>query len=289
MANNMIKAGAVATIKAGKRLTRNHFKRKLITAGIAVFASLAISTTGFAAWVLSTSGHAEQSGNVTVGVVEDASITISDLTFENEIQDLSFDCRADDNVASSTNRVIASEGAYESLKVKFTCTIDNASKANEITVQFYQPKGITDAIEAGYLTLPTNLSNSVTGTLDRATNSTVYTVSIKTGGQLVSASNLPSGVSYQVDGNDILLTYTIEYGWGEAFGNMNPGDYYDVDETGMAVPGDEVLTALHTFKAMCHDMDLDDYLDWYNDEIADPDGNEDLEGLQFKVLIDATT
>jgi hypothetical protein len=289
MANNMIKAGAVATVKAGRRLTRNHFKRKLITAGIAVFASLAISTTGFAAWVLSTSGHAEHTGNVTVGVVEDASITISDLTFENEIQDLSFDCRADDNVASSTNRVVASEGAFESLKVKFTCTIENATNANEIVIQFHQPKGITDAIEAGYLTLPTNLSSGTTGTLDRETNSTVYTVKIKENGQLITAGNLPTGVSYISDGKDIDLTYTIEYGWGEAFGGMNPGDYYDEDETGKAVISADVLTALHTFKAMCHDMDLDDYLDWYNDEIADPDGNEDLEGLQFKVLIDATT
>ena len=63
------------------KLTRNSYKRKIILFGVFVFMSIALISTGFAAWVMSADDKVEDDGNVDVGVVKDSTI---DIIFDDE-------------------------------------------------------------------------------------------------------------------------------------------------------------------------------------------------------------
>ena len=86
--NKMAASAAATAVKVGAKITRNHFKRKIITIGVSIFTTLAISASGFAAWVLSASAQKEDTGNVTVGVVEKSEIVITDLDFTDSAPEL---------------------------------------------------------------------------------------------------------------------------------------------------------------------------------------------------------
>ena len=58
------------------KLTRNSYKRKIILFGVFVFMSIALISTGFAAWVMSQNAKEEVSGNVNVSTMTDASVSI---------------------------------------------------------------------------------------------------------------------------------------------------------------------------------------------------------------------
>jgi len=314
MANKLITAGAIATVKAGRRLTRNHFKRKLITAGIAIFASLAISTTGFAAWLISTGDEKSLDGNVTVGAVQDASVTIENLQFKDDIDFLSFNGRGDDigktvivNGVTLPNRVTTSlvEGENaESLSVELSCTIKNLKAASTLEIRYHEPQGVTEAVKAGYLTLPTNLNSTVPSTTSDGV--TIYTLKFAKGdnGEFVLASGvtLPAGVTFNQTTGE--LTCTIAYSWGEKFGGKNPGNYYDEDDTGRTVPASQAVEQLKIFKAMCHNqivsIDTDTgaptftelFNNWYTAYSDDDTSNDTtyvLPELAFAVWIDAET
>ena len=64
------------------KLTRNSYKRKIILFGVIVFMSIALISTGFAAWVMSQEKKASTNGNVTVGAVTEGNIeiTLDELT-----------------------------------------------------------------------------------------------------------------------------------------------------------------------------------------------------------------
>ena len=60
------------------RLTRNGYKRKMIVFGAFLFMSIALTVTGFAAWVMSTNAKNDQNqANVEVGVVQEGNLTIT--------------------------------------------------------------------------------------------------------------------------------------------------------------------------------------------------------------------
>lgn len=252
------------------RLTRNSFKRKIITAGIAIFATLAISTTGFAAWILSASASKEQEGGVTVGVVDKTQIEISDLSFTDDKKDFLFEPLASDN----TGRVRAGSTS-ENLTVQFTCTINYVSAATNITVTFEQPEWIEAAVTAGYLVAP-DLGGS-------------NTVTIKSSEGITSAASLPTGWTYaeNTEQDKGTLTCTLTYAWGAVFGGQNPGIYYDENATGKLVSDAEVEETLHSFKAMCHGKSLDEYLTWYESYLADKNVDQ-LAAPNYKVLINAS-
>ena len=312
MANKLITAGAVTTVKAGRRLTRNHFKRKLITAGVAIFASLAISTTGFAAWLISTGDEKGLEGNVTVGAVQDASVTIENLEFKDGIDYISFNGKSDDtadtvlvggeNVHNRVKTTLIEGENAESLSVQLSCTIKNVRAAKTVEIRYHQPAGVTEAIKAGYLTLPTNLNSTIPTTTEDGT--TVYTLKFTKGDNNVftlgTGVTQPTGLT--IDWNTGALTCNITYGWGANFGGMNPGNYYDEDATGKEIVTSTVVEQLKIFKAMCHGQVSFDgegapvftelFNNWYNaynDDNPDNDATYVLPELTFEIWIDAET
>ena len=63
------------------KLTRKSYRRKLIMFGAAIFMSLALTATGFAAWVLSQDTSVDAGGNGEVGIVSDNELKITDLKY----------------------------------------------------------------------------------------------------------------------------------------------------------------------------------------------------------------
>ena len=97
------------------KMTRKSYKRRKIILGVSLFSSVALVSTGFAAWVLASQAEATESGNITVGTVSDSSITISNVQFEGK-DSFIFEPKQDD----TTGRVRNDGENFENLSVTVT-------------------------------------------------------------------------------------------------------------------------------------------------------------------------
>lgn len=173
------------------KLTRNSYKRKIILFGVIVFMSIALISTGFAAWVMSQEKKQSTSGNVTVGAVTEGNIevTLDELT----VKDFKFEPKESD----TTGRVRNDGTNFESLTVTVTGTIKNTQFLKEATIKMNVKDAVTQAETAGYIILPECAKNEVVLTLtDSGTNEKKF-------------------------------SYEITFKWGSKFGGENPGEYYD--------------------------------------------------------------
>ena len=59
------------------KLTKKSYRRKRMLMGLALFMSVALISTGFAAWVISSSVEKESNSNVQVGTISDKSIGLT--------------------------------------------------------------------------------------------------------------------------------------------------------------------------------------------------------------------
>lgn len=173
------------------KLTRNSYKRKIILFGVIVFMSIALISTGFAAWVMSQEKKQSTSGNVTVGAVTEGNIEV--ILDELTVKDFKFEPKEGDD----TGRVRSDGTNFESLTVTVTGTIKNTQFLKEATIKMNVKEAVKQAETAGYIILPECANSEVVLTL--------------TG----------SGT------NEKKFSYEITFRWGSKFGNVNPGEYYD--------------------------------------------------------------
>lgn len=173
------------------KLTRNSYKRKIILFGVIVFMSIALISTGFAAWVMSQEKKQSTSGNVTVGAVTEGNIEVSldPLT----VKDFKFEPKESD----TTGRVRNDGTNFESLTVTVTGTIKNTQFLKEATIKMNVKDAVKQAETAGYIILPECANSEVVLTLTE------------------------SGT------NEKKFSYNITFKWGSKFGGENPGEYYD--------------------------------------------------------------
>ena len=61
----------------GVRLTRKSYRRKLIMFGFSVFMSLALTATGFAAWIISTNAQADGTVGVNVATINQGNLKVT--------------------------------------------------------------------------------------------------------------------------------------------------------------------------------------------------------------------
>lgn len=174
------------------KLTRNSYKRKIILFGVIVFMSIALISTGFAAWVMSQEKKQSTSGNVTVGAVTEGNIeiTLDELT----VKDFKFEPKESD----TTGRVRNDGTNFESLTVTVTGTIKNTQFLKEATIKMNVKDAVKQAETAGYIILP-ECANS----------------------EVVLTTLTESGT------NEKKFSYDITFKWGSKFGGENPGEYYD--------------------------------------------------------------
>lgn len=153
--------------------------------------SIALISTGFAAWVMSQEKKQSTSGNVTVGAVTEGNIEVilDPLT----VKDFKFEPKESD----TTGRVRNDGTNFESLTVTVTGTIKNTQFLKEATIKMNVKDAVKQAETAGYIILPECANSEVVLTLTE------------------------SGT------NEKKFSYNITFKWGSKFGGENPGEYYD--------------------------------------------------------------
>lgn len=245
------------------RLTRRSYKRKIIVFGMLLFASIALISTGFAAWIISQGSSKESTGNVEVGVVTDKSIDIINLTFDADYNVVYVD-DGEGTMMPSRNPVTYEQltdkenpkaigfafqpqyGDYtgkvkydptdkgESLKIIITGNVTTASSLLDMWVSLEVPESIRLAAEKGYIELPESAQLDAEGKL----------IGVK----------IPNE-SYGVidEHNQRSFKYTVEFKWGTFFNGKNPGIYFDTEsEPGYQYELEEIKTVLNELRAMIY-------------------------------------
>ncbi len=128
------------------KLTRKSYKRKKIAFAAVILGGVALVSSGFAAWVLSTNAKANASGGVTVGQVEKGNLKLTVTSKIGEADTaldqghFDFDTRKDDN----TGRVRAKEGqtTFENLSITYAFTVMSPiENFSDLTIQLSAIKG----------------------------------------------------------------------------------------------------------------------------------------------------
>lgn len=209
------------------KMTRKSYKRRKIILGVSLFSSVALVSTGFAAWVLASQAEATESGNITVGTVSDSSIKISNVQFKDDNDSFIFEPKEEDTAGRVRNDGVN----FEKLSVTVTGEISPNTYVSSATIEMEVPEGITAAIGKNYLVLPTCATSAQTLTLNpkESPDETVST-----------------------------FEYTITFVWGSAFNGKNPGEYYDEDEAGKLVDDETMKSTLEDLKTCIYNSQEED-------------------------------
>lgn len=192
-------------------MTRNSFKRKAIIFGVMVFMSIALISTGFAAWIISTNAKGQETGNIKVGVITEKNIEVLDIKLSQKT--FAFEPEKDDQEGR-----LRGDGLTEcimSTTVTAYVTYTEYLETLNISLDLAAAQGVKAAADAGYIVLP-DCAKAITN---------------------VKASLVALGAGDDSKYNDTAkygtvkkLVYTITFEWGTKFGEMNPGLYYDQTE-----------------------------------------------------------
>jgi len=232
-----------------KRLTRNAYKRKIILFGLLSFLSNGLISTGFATLMMSSSAQSDSSGNVNVGLVASANVEFYSIELykDEEYYDSStytygtrvvkvtdlesnlegFYFSFEPNLFDTTGRVHygESEIGSESLKMYIHGTVGPLDVLSDVTISLKLQDSIKKAVEAGYIELPECYEKPKVLTLGN-------------GLELV-----------QGETQILEFDYVVEFKWGSAFNYMNPGIYFDEDESGISASIDDVQKDLLFLRA----------------------------------------
>lgn len=257
------------------KLTKKSHKRRRLLMGLSVFMSIALVSTGFAAWVISSSVQEEGSGNVSVGNVSDKSLALVINNADN-LGNFVFE----PNQADTSGRVRNDGLNFESLSVTVTGAItQNPEYLGELTIELVEmdylgaqalPKdnsNLKKAADAGYITLPECFYNKVK-LVENSTPTEFYNAS------------------------DNTFSYTITFGFGELFKGINPGYFYDykdnegndqTDQTiidaASGVSDEDMIKNLVNFRNTVYGIE----------ETLEQNKESSAVGPKYKVIVRATT
>ena len=266
-------------LKRSVRLTRRSYRRKLVMFGVSIFMSLALTATGFAAWVLSKDSNKTESGEVQIGAVTEASVEITDIEFiRDEGDPASVDASKfvfeplEDDTTGRVRYDSDKKEQPENLDVKFTWTVKNFQIVGDLFVDFKVPVTVYTAIEKGWLALPEafklqNAVEQIEGVDYKVLRYTIQDADKKiTGNVELTEDKL---LSYKVTkGEDDVITeveftMSIPFAWGDTFEGLNPGIYYDTNypeepAKGTGVQYETVKATLNEFKATLHGIEYNE-------------------------------
>ena len=248
------------------RLTRSAFRRKAITFGVSIFASIAMMASGFAAWVLSQEASMDANGEIEVGVITEANIGISEIVFakdaeQNDIKSFLFEPAKDD----TTGRVRWDGSVSERLALTISWNVTNYQSAADHYVQFKLPASVKAAIDANYIKAPEGFT--ISDVTEEIGGVTYYVATYAIGANLdASKTSDDKQLTYKVttDEDDrtiknLACTLELEFAWGTKFGETNPSLYFDNTDIGKAIEYDNVKKELETFKATLHGITYEEY------------------------------
>ena len=184
------------------KLTRRSFKRKKIVVGAIFLGGVALVSTGFAAWVLSSGAKETKDGNINVAQVSAEGLTIENIALS--ANSFKFDTTAD---ANGPVIYTPENSDTECLTTVVTGYIGNSSHLGGLTMGLTVPDSIKAAATEGYIVLPDCVA-------------TPYVFSAAEITAIKATSNPASS-------NDHKFSHTISFAWGTKFGGNNPADYFN--------------------------------------------------------------
>jgi len=240
------------------KITRRSFKRKKIIMGASLFGATGLVSTGFAAWVLSSSTNTEKEASLHVGVVSNKNMEF-DVPIIYETSDgqktsrdtYSFDAQPGDG----TGRVRAESGNEEVLSLSVETTLhesQNLGKLNALitcendTFAKQDPESpnsanwttdLDEAIDKGYIVAP---EAYVDGGIDLwKTENNVETTNSASWNHLTWGTNRLT----------LNIVVDVVFAWGDFFGGINPSVFFDSDvegseKNGLAYTKEEVAAIL---------------------------------------------
>lgn len=223
-------------------MTRNSFKRKAIIFGVMIFMSIALISTGFAAWIISTNASKEETGNIKVGVITEKSIEVLGVT-------LSEKTFAFEPLKSDTSGRLRGDGVTECvMETVVTAYVTHTEYLKTLNIQLKldAAPGVKEAAKQGYIELPESAE--------------IKDVTTK----LVALGDSTEDAAYKAPeyGTVKKLVYTITFKWGSKFDKENPGIYFDLpkysDKTQETYITDATMKeTMTTFRKTMYGLDND--------------------------------
>lgn len=276
-----------------KKVTRHAFSKKAIMITASLFVTLALITTGFAAWLISSGASDEGTGNITTATIDDARLGLTVAMAEGK-DFVCFGPQADDDVPHIMYE-LPKEGEKddkEVLTATVTGTIKNYDRLKEFNITIkISDKALTAAgytwpetgessrtytynAEKAYISLPEYAVDTYGRFLplpsnpDNPDNKTTAPKTI-----LATDSMFTAGTTE----NEKRFTFDVTFGWGEKFEGCNPGKYLDREVPGH-VPS-ETYTVEQKLEIMTELRRL----------FVDESGNVDAANLKFVVTVEAVS
>lgn len=276
-----------------KKVTRHAFSKKAIMITASLFVTLALITTGFAAWLISSGASGEGTGNITTATIDDARLGLTVAMAEGK-DFVCFGPQADDTVPHImyeapkegekddkevlTATVTGTIKNYDRLE-KFNITIKISDKA--LTAAGYTWTGTNEGessrtytynAEKAYISLPEYAVDTDGRFLPLPSDPDNKTTAPKT----ISAGD--SMFTAGANKNEKKFTFDVTFGWGEKFKGCNPGKYLDREVDDAHLP-DKTYTVNEKKEIMTELRSL----------FVDESGNVDAANLKFVVTVEAVS
>lgn len=276
-----------------KKVTRHAFSKKAIMITASLFVTLALITTGFAAWLISSGASGEGTGNITTATIDDARLGLTVAMAEGK-DFVCFGPQADDNHPDIRYKKpkAGEKDDKEVLTATVTGTINNYDRLEKFNITIkISDKALT---AAGYTWTETNegslKSRTYTYNAEKAYIS-LPEYAVDTDGRFLPLPSDPdnkttapktisAGNSMFTDGtteNEKKFTFDVTFGWGEKFEGCNPGKYLD-REIADHLPN-ETYTVDEKLGIMTELRSL----------FEDGSGNVDAANLKFVVTVEAVS
>jgi hypothetical protein len=209
------------------KITRGHYNRKLLTFGAMLFLAIALISTGFAAWIMSSGAKTGfEDGNITVGVITESDLEFGEITFEGTSTALLFEPKAGDVEGDIK---CGSDNISENLTFKLKTSISPAEYLDEIQITMTFPEEVVDAHKAGYIVLPAydNEGKAQTLTIIKMNESEGFVPTNTHPGIKVITENEAT----KLEGSVVQITIEITIQWGAEFEKGNPSITLDADDS----------------------------------------------------------
>ncbi len=276
-----------------KKVTRHAFSKKAIMITASLFVTLALITTGFAAWLISSGASGEGTGNITTATIDDARLGLTVAMAEGK-DFVCFGPQADDTVPHIMYDP-PKEGEKddkEVLTATVTGTINNYDRLKEFNITIKISDKALKA--AGYTWTETGEGSLKNRTYTYNAGNACISLpeyAVDTAGRFLPLPSDPSnkttapktisaGDSMFTDGateNEKKFTFDVTFGWGEKFEGCNPGRYLDRELTdhlpSTTYTVDEKLEIMTELRSL----------------FEDESGNVDAANLKFVVTVEAVS
>lgn len=225
-----------------KKVTRHAFSKKAIMITASLFVTLALITTGFAAWLISSGASGEGTGNITTATIDDARLGLTVVMAEGK-DFVCFGPQENDTVPDIRYRR-PKEGEKDDKEVLIatvTGTIKNFDRLEKFNVTIKISDKALKA--AGYEWTETNEGSSKSRTYTYDAEKAYIALpeyAVDTDGRLLplpsdtSKTTAPKTISATdsmftagANQNEKNFTFDVKFGWGEKFEGCNPGRYLD--------------------------------------------------------------